>query len=204
MNRTAEQDYILENLKIVGLNRIKDIILTSEREKREYGLRLCKNDTIKVTHMCIGTECDLELSHCKNGKQTVGSFHTHPTHKKGIANFLSDNDIYGEAVDKSKFACIGLVEGNVPKIKCYLPNYGMDKSLIDNRNNLKTQYGIKVREYNPSGGSVSELTPQKYEELSRIYYRFLLADKRLKVESGRAALKLMKEPDQGSSLTINL
>jgi hypothetical protein len=147
------------------------------------------------------------LKHCQDGeRKTVGSFHTHPTTIKGRVNYLSDEDIYTEASDKSEFACLGLMENNIPKIKCYLPNYGMEKSIIDLRNDYRDKYGTKVREYNPTGakGGVSELPPQKYNELSRIWNTFLLADKRLKVEASRAALRLIKEPNEGADLIINL
>ena len=206
MNENTGQDYILDTLKIVGLDRIKEIILKSEKERREYGFRFCKNDGIKVTSTCVGTECDLNLKHCKDGEQIIGSFHTHPTAIRDKVNFLSDEDIYAEVIDKSKFACLGLIENNISKIKCYLHNYGVEKSLIDNRNNLKEQYGIKIREYNPSGrkGGARALPPEKYNELRKIYQRFLLADNRLKLEAGRSALKLIKEPNQGSDLIINL
>jgi len=206
MNESTGQDHILETLKLVGLNRIKEIILKSEKEKREYGFRFCKNDEIKITDTCIGTECNLTLRHCPEENRTVGSFHTHPTTIKGRVNYLSDEDIYTEASDKSEFACLGLMENNIPKIKCYLPNYGMEKGIIDLRNNYRDKYGMKVREYNPTGkkGGVLELPPQKYNELSRIWNTFLLADKRLKIEAGRAALKLIKEPNQGADLIINL
>jgi hypothetical protein len=204
---STKQERILQTLKIVGLDKIKEIVLKSEKEKREYGFRFCRNDGIRVTHICIGTECNLALKHCPDGEnKTIGSFHTHPTTTKGRANFLSDEDIYTEATDKSEFACLGMVEHNIPKIKCYIPNYGMEKSVIDLRNNYRDKYGIKVIEYNPSGkkGGVSELPPEKYNELSRIWNTFLLADKRLKIEAGRAALKLAKEPNEGADLIIDL
>jgi hypothetical protein len=156
--------------------------------------------------MCIGTQCDITLGYCPEENKTIGSFHTHPTNIKGKVNFLSDEDIYTEISDQSDFACIGTIENKIPKIKCYLPNYGMEKSIIDFRNNYKDKYATKVREYIPSGkkGGVSELPPQKYNELDRIWKTFLLADMRLKIEAGRAALKLIKEPNEGADLTINL
>jgi hypothetical protein len=204
---STKQEHILQTLKIVGLDKIKEIVLKSEKDKREYGFRFCKNDKIKITDMCIGTECNLTLKHCPDGEnKTIGSFHTHPTTTKGRVNFLSDEDIFTEASDKSEFACLGMVEKNIPKIKCYLSNYGMEKSIIDLRNNYRDKYSIKVREYNPSGkkGGVSELPPEKYNELSRIWNTFLLADKRLKIEAGRAALKLAKAPNEGADLIIDL
>jgi hypothetical protein len=205
-NSKVKQEYILETLKIAGLDKVKDIILKSEKERREHGFRFCKNDKIKVTDTCIGTQCNLTLGYCPEGNITIGSFHTHPTNIKGKVNYLSDEDIYTEASDKSEFACLGLVENNVPKIKCYLPNYGMDKSIIDFRNDYRDKYGTKVREYNPTDKKdiISKLPPQKYNELNRIWKTFLLADKRLKIEAGRAALKLIKEPNEGADLIINL
>lgn len=202
----AKQYLILETLKIAGLDKIKEIILKSEKEKREHGFRFCKNDEIKVSDTCIGTACNLPLRHCPEGNRTIGSFHTHPTNIKGRVNYLSDEDIYTEATDQSEFACLGTMENNIPKIKCYLPNYGMEKSIIDLRNNYRDKYGKKLREYNPTDkkGGVSELPPQKRNELNRIWNTFLLADKRLKIESGRAALKLIKEPNEGADLVVDL
>jgi hypothetical protein len=207
LKESTKQEHILKTLKIVGLDKIKEIVLKSEKDKLEYGFRFCKNDKIKITDICTGTECNLTLKHCQDGEnKTIGSFHTHPTTTKGRVNFLSDEDIFTEASDKSEFACLGIVENNIPKVKCYLPNYGMEKSVIDLRNNYRDKYGIKVREYNPSGkkGGVSELPSEKYNELSRIWNTFLLADLRLKIEAERAALKLAKAPNEGADLIINL
>lgn len=212
LNSYTKQDHIsnnviLETLKIANLNKIKDIILKSEKEKREYGFRFCKNGEIKITKICKGKECKLDLEHCRAGEhKTIGSFHTHPTNIRGKINFLSDEDIYQEASDKSEFACIGTIEDNIPKIKCYLSNYGMEKSIIDLRNNYKEKYDIKVKEYNPSGSSrdLLKLPPEKRKELSHLYLTYLLIDKRLKVEASRSALKLLKEPNQGADLIINL
>ncbi len=196
---------IREHLDIVGLDKIKEIVLKSEKERREYGFRLCKNGEIKITKICKGKECKLDLEHCKSGDgKTVGTFHTHPIITKSKMSFLSDADIYSEATDKSEFTCICAVEDNIPKIKCYLPNYGMEKSIIELRNNYKEKYDIKVREYNPSGGSILKLPPEKRKELGHLYHTFLLTDKRLKIESSRAAIKLIKESNQGADLVINL
>ena len=207
INSDIKKDHILETLKIFGLDKIKEVVLKSEREKREYGFRFCKNDEVKVTKMCKGKACKLELEHCKEGEyKTIGSFHTHPTNIKGKINFLSDEDIYQEASDKSDFACIGTIEDKIPKIKCYLADYGMDKSVIDRRNNYKEEYGIKVKEYIPSGSrtDILKLPREKRQELSHLYLKYLLADKRLRVEAGRAALKLIKESNQGADLILNL
>lgn len=206
-NSKAKQDHTLETLKIFGLGKIKEVVLKSENERREYGFRFCKNDEVKVTKMCKGKACKLDLEHCKTGEhKTIGSFHTHPTNIKGKVNFLSDEDIYQEASDKSEFACIGTIEDTIPKIKCYLSNYGMEKSIIDNRNNYREEYGIKVREYNPSGSSrdILKLPPEKRKELSHLYMKYLFADRRLKIEAARAALGLIKKPNQGADLIINL
>ena len=206
-NFDIKKDQILKTLKIVGLNKIKEVVLKSEKEKREYGFRFCKNDEIKVTKMCKGKECKLDLEHCKTGEhKTIGSFHTHPTNIRGKINFLSDEDIYQEVSDKSEFACIGTIEDKIPKIKCYLSDYGMDKSLINLRNNYKEKYSIKVKEYNPSGYSIDilKLSPEKRKELSHLYMTYLLIDKRLRVEASRTALRLIKEPNQGADLIINL
>lgn len=204
-NSNIEKEHIINTLKIFGLNKIKDVILKSEKERREYGFRFCKNGDIKATRICKGKECYLDLEHCRDGEhKTVGTFHTHPIVTQEKISFLSDADIYSEATDKSEFACIGAVENNIPKIKCYLPNYGMKKSIVELRNNYKEKYDIKVREYNPSGGSILKLPPEKRKELSHSYLTFLLADKRLKVESSRASLGLVKEPNQGADLVINL
>jgi hypothetical protein len=207
LNSNIEKEHILNTLKIFGLNKIKDVVLKSEKERREYGFRFCKNGEIKTTHICKGKECYLDLEHCIDGEhKTVGTFHTHPIVTKGKISFLSDADIYSEATDKSEFACIGAIENNVPKIKCYLPNYGMEKSIVELRNNYKEKYDIKVREYNPGGTSrdILKLPPEKRKELSHLYHTFLLTDKRLKVESSRASLRLIKEPNQGADLVINL
>lgn len=202
----AKKERILQTLKIIGLDKIRETILKSEKEKREYGFRFCKNDKIKVSDMCIGTTCNLRLKHCPEENKTIGSFHTHPTNIKGRVNYLSDEDICTEISDKSEFACLGTIENNIPKIKCYLPYYGMEKSIIDLRNDYREKYTKKVMEYIPSSkkGGIMELPPQKYNELNRIWKTFLLADKRLKIEAGRAALKLIKEPNEGAYLIIDL
>lgn len=203
----TEQHHMLDTLKVFGLDKIKETILKSEKEKREYGFRFCKNGEIKTTKICKGKECKLNLEHCKSGEhKTIGSFHTHPTNIRGKINFLSNDDIYAEVSDKSEFACIGTIEDNIPKIKCYLSNYGMEKSIIDNRNDYKDEYNIKAREYNPSGtiSDMLRLPPEKRKELSHLHLKFLRADERLKIEAARSALRLIKEPNEGADLVINL
>lgn len=131
---STKQDHVLETLKIFGIDKLKEIVLKSEKERREYGFRFCKNDRIKITDMCIGSQCNLTLRYCPEESKTIGSFHTHPTNIKGRVDHLSDEDIYTEASDQSEFACIGMVENKIPKIKCYFPNYGMQENIINLRN----------------------------------------------------------------------
>jgi len=111
--------------------------------------------------------------------KTVGTFHTHPIVTKGKISFLSDADIYSEVTDKSEFACHSAVENNIPKIKCYLPNYGMEKSIVELRNNYKEKYDIKAREYSPGGTSIDmlRLPPDKRKELVIYIIHFLLQKK---------------------------
>ncbi len=205
-NSNTKQDQVLQTLKTFGLDKLKGIVLKSEKERREYGFRFCKNDGIVPTNICKGKKCYVELKYCSGENRPIGSFHTHPTTIKGRASFLSDEDIYTEASDKSEFACLGIIENNAPKIKCYLSNYGMEKSIIDNANNYRDKYNIKSKEYNPGGISrdIFKLPPEKQKELRDIYWTYLLADKRLKVEAARAALRLIKQPNEGADLIINL
>lgn len=202
----SETDKVLEILNDFGLEKIKDIILKSEKKQREYGIRFCKNGKIETTGICKGKDCKVSLGYCPDNKKATGSFHTHPMTKKGRANFLSDDDIYGESTDDSDFACLGTVEDNHPKIKCYLPPFGVSKDIVSNRNNSRKEYNTKSREYNPSGdeGNISKLPYEKQKELRGLYLKHLITDKRLRVESARAALKLLKELDQGADIVINL
>lgn len=199
---------IIETLNLFGLENFKKIILKSENEKREYGFRFCKNGETKILDMCIGNSCNVDLKHCPEESKAISSFHTHPTNIKGEVNFLSDTDIYADACDKLDFSCLGTIENYIPKIKCYLPYYGLDdiKYIIDWRNEAKAEFGIKIREYNPSGTSEgkSKIPPDKYKELTNLWQNFLYEDNRLKRESTKASLKLEKEPNQGAALTINL
>ena len=202
---TINKSQVIETLKIFGLDKFKDIILKSENEKLEYGLRFCKNGAITPTNTCKGDHCSVELKDCKGKSRPIGSFHTHPTNIRGRTNFLSDDDIYQESKEKSEFACLGLIEYNIPRIKCYLPNYGIEKSIIDNRNNLRDRYNIETSEYGSRGTwDLAKLTPEKHKELRNLYLKYTLADKRLKIEASRSALRLIKEPNDGADLVIDL
>lgn len=195
---TVKQGSVTGDLRTVGFDKIKEIILKSEKEEHERGFRFCKNDEIKITETCIGEECEVTLKHCPEESHNIGSFHTHPNADKGKFNFLSDDDIYTDLCDKSEFTCLGTVEHKTPRIKCYLPNYGVEKSTVDNRNNLRTELGTKIKGYK-SGGPLL-----KIDEYINTWREFLQADKILKKEAMDAAIRLRNSPNEGADIIIDL
>ena len=87
---------IIDALKVVDTDKLKDIITKSEKDNREYGLKFCNNGSITIGDICVGGGCSLSLEPCKD-KKTIGSLHTHPrgdpTIENPYYNAISDTDI---------------------------------------------------------------------------------------------------------------
>ncbi len=194
---------ISEHLKLFGFNKLKEIILKSEKENREYGFRICNNDNgnIEFTSLCIGNSCKLDIDRCGD-KKDIGNFHTHP----GGIDYLSDKDIQHSINDDEDFSCIGFVKNNIPFIKCWLAYYNVELDIAEGRIKAKKKFDNKITEYNPSGTKegVSKLSKSKYDELSKLWTKFELLDSMLSRQSKEAAISLFYEINNGADLVINL
>ena len=206
-----------KSLETIGIDKLKEIIHKSEKEKREYALLFCGNTDIPpfgdISHsnLCTGTECRVILKDCK-GKIQIGSFHTH--HHTGYSKdefieHLSDEDIYSTISNKRNFSCIGFIEDKKsqknlkPVIKCFIPALDIQKPIIALESYIaEDKYHKKLLEYNlsenkPDGTKKSldellkELSEDKRKILSDTYTRWTIADDELYKESELLFKKLL-------------
>ena len=200
---------IRDALKVVGTDRLKDIIIKSEKYNREHGLKFCDNGHITTTDTCVGGSCLLALEPCKD-KKTIGSFHTHPrgdpTEENTYYNAISDTDIRHSIYSNEEFHCLGVIQDEKPTIKCYLPYYGVKKDVASNFLESMSNYEKKSHEYNPTGryDELQKLSHEKSEELGNLFTKYNTAYKKFVDASEQAAIKLRNLPNQGADFIMEL
>ncbi len=185
-----------KSLETFSINKLNDIICKSEKEKREYGLMFCSDtdvppfENITYSNMCIGKECDIEISDCKDKKQ-IGMFHTHPHTKKG-KNFgnLSGKDIYSTVSSRQSFVCIGLTENNIPIIKCFIPSLDIDPTITSNAHKAQDNYDEKLSNISKQKPNIVR---KSVDELIDAYDKRVIANKELYRESENLAEKLLSK-----------
>lgn len=179
-----------KSLRSVGVNRLKEIIHTSEKEKREYGIMFCGDEVppfgnISHTGLCTGKGCNVDISDCK-GRTQIGTFHTHPHIEKAInIGNLSGDDIYQTISHKQSFACLGLIE-NKPIIKCFIPGLYINPIIALNAFRANEEYDNKLSEVK------KQKTKKSVDELISAYDKRIIADGELYRESKSSADKLQK------------
>lgn len=109
----------------------KDLMLSlinkSEKDNREHGLLLCKEENGDITHsnICVGgSNCEIILkdAKCPVGTIMIGDFHTHPGRGKIPSYSRSKPSIKDIAATTSygrKSLCIGYSHRSKNHIKCY-------------------------------------------------------------------------------------
>lgn len=200
---------IKDSLKVIGTDRLKDIIIKSEKDNREYGLKFCDNEHITTTDVCVGGSCLLALKPCKD-KKTIGSFHTHPrgdpTEENPYYNTISDSDIRHSIYSNEEFHCLGVIQDERPTVKCYLPYYGVEKEIALNFLKSMSDYEKKSHEYNPTGRyeEMQKLQHEKRAELDNLSTKYNVAYKKFVDASGHAAIKLRNLPNQGANFIMKL
>jgi len=200
---------IKDALKVIGTDKLKDIIIKSEKDNREYGLKFCNNGHITTTDTCVGSGCMLHIEPCKD-KKTIGSFHTHPrgdpTEENPYYNAISDTDIKHSIYSNEEFHCIGVIQDEKPTIKCYLPYYGVKKDVASNFLESMSNYEKKSHEYNPTGryDELQKLSHEKSEELGNLFTKYNTAYKKFVDASEQAAIKLRNLPNQGADFIMEL
>lgn len=186
----------LKSLETFSINKINDIILKSEKEKREYGIMFCSDTDIppfgNITYpeLCIGNECNVDINDC-TGKKQIGTFHTHPHTKTGkdIGN-LSGGDIYGTVSHRQSFSCIGLIEDNRPTIKCFTPSFDIDPIIAFKAYKAQDDYGKKLSNVSKEK---SNITQKSVDELTDAYDKRMITDDELYQESETLAKKLLSK-----------
>ncbi len=200
---------IKDALKVIGTDRLKDIIIKSEKDNREYGLKFCDNGHITATDICAGGSCLLAIEPCKD-KKTIGSFHTHPRGDRPeesiYYNAVSDGDIRHSIYSNEEFHCIGLIQDEKPTVKCYLPYYGVKKDIALNFLKSMSDYEKKSHEYNPTGRyeEIQKLSHEKRDELDNLSTEYNIAYKKFDDASKQAAIKLRNLPNQGANFIMEL
>jgi len=189
----------LRSLETFSINKLKNIINKSEKEKREYGLLFCGSTdeppfgNLSHAELCTGKECTVEIHDCK-GKQQIGSFHTHPHSETGkdFGN-LSGKDIYESVSHRHGFSCIGTIENNKSIIKCFTPALDIDPIITLKAYKAQDDYGRKL-------SRASQEKSIKYiNELIESYDKRIIADDELYQESEALAKRLQFK---GADLTI--
>ena len=181
----------LKSVETFSINKLNDIIIRSEKEKREYGLLFCGTTDkppfgdLSNADLCTGENCSVDIKDCK-GKKQIGSFHTHPHAEKG-KNFgnLSGKDIYGTIYHKHNFACIGTIENNRPIIKCFTPAFDIDPTIILRMYNANDDYDRKLSK------ASHEKSIKNVDELIESYNKRIRADDELYQESEALAERLL-------------
>lgn len=200
---------IKDALKVVGTDRLKDIIIKSEKDNREYGLKFCDNGHITTTDVCTGGSCRLEIKSCKD-KKTIGSFHTHPIGDPAEDNIyyntVSAADIRHSLYHNEEFLCLGLIQNEKPTVKCYLPYYGVKKDTALNFLKSTSDYEKKSHEYNPTGryDEIQKLSHEKSAELDNLFTKYNVAYKKFVDESDQAFIKLHSLPNQGANFIMEI
>lgn len=150
MLQSTSKEKVHKILSDFGLDKIKKIILRSEKENKEYGFDFCENKKITSTDICIGTKCSIKKPGCKENEKNIGSFHTHPKSESKIGGGNpSDNDLFVSYEKKRDFTCIGVTEKNTQRVKCYLYDFGIGSEYIKNLTRYKENYENKLKKYLP-------------------------------------------------------
>lgn len=189
----------LGSLENFSINKLNDIIIRSEKEKREYGILFCGSTdeppfgNLSHAELCTGEDCKVEIKDCK-GKKQIGTFHTHPHVKKGI-NFgnLSGEDIYESVSHRHNFSCIGLVEHDKPIIKCFTPAFDINPTIALKAYNAQDDYGRKLSK------ASQEKSTENINKLIESYDKRIITDDELYQESEALAKRLLSK---GADLTI--
>jgi hypothetical protein len=208
MNKMTYQR-IKDALKVINTDRLKDIIIKSEKDNREYGLKFCDNGHITATDVCAGSSCTLDIESCKD-KKTIGSFHTHPrgdpAEENIYYNTISAADIRHSIYSNEEFHCLGLIQDEKPTIKCYLPYYGVKKDIALNFLESMSNYEKKSHEYNPTGRyeEIQKLPHEKSTELSNLFTKYNVAYKKFVEASEQASIKLRNLPNRGANFIMEI
>ncbi len=181
----------LRSLETFSIDKLNDIIIRSEKEKREYGLLFCGSTDeppfgdLSNADLCTGENCSVDIKDCK-GKKQIGSFHTHPHAEKG-KNFgnLSGKDIYGTIYHKHNFVCIGTTENNRPIIKCFTPTFDIDPTITLRAYNAQKDYDRKLSK------ASQEKSRESVDQLIESYDKRIITDDELYQESEALAKKLL-------------
>lgn len=188
----------LKSLETFSIDKLEDIIIKSEKEKREYGIIFCGDTNVppfgEITHsdLCVGEECSLDITDCK-GKKQIGTFHTHPRIKSG-RNFgnLSGEDIYNTIRHKEAFSCIGITEYYRPAIKCFTPQLDINPTIMSNAHNAEDDYSKKLAKVSKQGTK----DRKSVDDLIEAYDKRKIADSELHKESESLSERLLsKEAD---------
>lgn len=188
---------IMDILETYGLNNFRDIIMLSIAENREYGFVFYSNGDIEATDICVGEKCKVEIDKYSDDKKTISTFHTHL-----INTYLSSTDIYMNLNNETEFACISILENNIPTIKCYTSPYGVNEKLAKEFINILKKYNEIVYELNTTTNIEQESII--IEELSNLHKKYINIDTKLRIESREASRKLSKKPNNGADLIIQL
>ena len=200
---------IKDSLKVIGTDKLKDIIIKSEKDNREYGMKFCDNGHITTTDICVGGSCLLAIEPCKD-KKTIGSFHTHPRgdspEENIYYNTVSDSDIRHSIYSNEEFHCLGVIQDEKPTVKCYLPYYGVKKDIALNFLKSMSNYEKKSHEYNPTGRyeEIQKLSHEKRDELDNLSTKYNVAYKKFDEASKLAAIKLRNSSNQGADFIMEL
>jgi len=85
------------------LKRMRDLVKSEIKTGEEHGFLVCKRgEDYRLTEPCKGTECEIELGHCRDDEEQVGTFHTH-----GLFSFPSCSDIVTAFERGTRVNCIG-------------------------------------------------------------------------------------------------
>jgi hypothetical protein len=190
---------VLRSLETFSIDKLEDIIVKSEKEKREYGIIFCGETNTppfgKITHsdLCIGEECSVNMIDCK-GKRQIGTFHTHPRIKMGRSfGNLSGEDIYNTIRHDDAFSCIGITEYYRPAIKCFTPKFDINPTIVSNAHNAEDDYGEKLAKVLKQRSNIDR---KSVDDLIEAFEKRKMADNELKKESESLSEKLLsKEAD---------
>jgi len=200
---------IKDALKVINTDRLKDIVIKSEKDNREYGLKFCDNGHITATDVCVGSSCTLDIESCKD-KKTIGSFHTHPrgdpAEENIYYNTVSAADIRHSIYSNEEFHCLGLIQDEKPTVKCYLPYYGVKKDIALNFLESMSNYEKKSNEYNPTRRyeEIQKLSHEKSAELDNLFTKYNESYKKFVDASEQAAIKLRNLPNQGANFIMEI
>lgn len=146
-------------LPINVIQKMKDLIIESEKIGKEMGFDLCVNsdNMIIVRNECIGDEnCAATERKCKIGEIFIGIFHTHSHRAKMVKISLSDLiTIYRDGI-----GCIGARE----EMKCFL-RYDFNKNEYEFLENLYADTELINKEIDKTSKEKIEFGKKHFEEV---------------------------------------